>query len=219
MARRTGRWGDRHGRLRRGPSTGIERPVITVLFDDTETAFRYFRSLANGLRGRIHFDLHPAPRHGATPAQLAREAESLLTTRDDGSAQRVWCVVDLEGSREQEARVDAAFAALPDRGITPVRSQPCFELWTLLHFADTGRAYANCAEVLNELKKRWPDGFEQAGGKKAQLPYEKIVDRRDTAAERARRHHASNAPSWTELYLLIEEIDQLDAAARLPTNG
>lgn len=92
-------------------------------------------------------------------------------------------------------------------------SDPCYEVWTLLHLQDTGEMFVDCGAVLARIRQRWKTRFGQEFGKKAQADYSKILADRATAAERARRHHQNGDQSWTEVYLLIDEIARRCAEA------
>lgn len=38
-------------------------------------------------------------------------------------------------------------------GVLILENNPCFEIWILLHFIPTGRLFANCEDVITEIKK------------------------------------------------------------------
>jgi hypothetical protein len=84
-----------------------------------------------------------------------------------------------------------------------------YEVWTLLHLVDTGTAFLDCQAVLARVESEWQARFGQPFGKKAQADYAKIIGDRRVAASRARKHCEAGDPSWTEVYLLIEEIERL----------
>ena len=86
----------------------------------------------------------------------------------------VWCVFDIDdhpqvGDAKQQAR---------DNGIQLAISNPCFELWVLLHFQDQ-RKHISRAQLRAACRKYLP-------AYKKDLPIEKLNPRYDQAARRAR---------------------------------
>ena len=167
----------------------------------------------------------------AGPAELVERAKRSWAdlkkggagdSKDKGS---VWVLIDREHTPECQAAADRAKEANdkkteeekeePNRkgksrryGPTVLLSNPCYEVWTLLHLEDTGTSFNDCSAVIARIKNAWQRTFKQPfGGKKAQADYAKILGERQTAAKRARQHHENGDPSWTEIYKLSEEID------------
>lgn len=62
-------------------------------------------------------------------------------------------------------------------------SNPCFEYWILLHFKSTDRVFADCDEVIRELKKEFP-----AYAKNINLPDKHFLDV-EAVAKLARQLH------------------------------
>jgi hypothetical protein len=48
-------------------------------------------------------------------------------------------------------------AAAQRAGVIVVENNPCFEIWLLLHFKRTGQHFANCNEVVRQLREFIPD--------------------------------------------------------------
>ncbi len=135
---------------------------------------------------------------------------TILTEASNGDDNHdsVWALIDLE---EDHARRQLAWDAKKQgeaAGIRMALSDPCYEMWTLLHLVDTGRTFNNCSAVIACIEIEWRKKFNRGFGPKAQADYAKILLLRDEAAKRAKAHRENNDPSWTEVYLLIEEIDR-----------
>jgi hypothetical protein len=136
-------------------------------------------------------------------SQLNSEAEE----REPGDS--VWALIDLE-DEGQRARRALAEQERAKRGHVKVAlSKPCFEVWTLLHFEDTGESFLNCAQVIDRVKQRWKERFDESFDRKARADYSKIIDLRHEAARRARAHCEQCDRSYTEAYKIIDEIDSL----------
>jgi RloB-like protein len=88
---------------------------------------------------------------GVSPLQLLRIAADHVRRHTDHSYDEVWCVVDVDefdiGAASQEAERLAIRLAV---------SNPCFELWLLLHHADHRAHSQNCSKVIECLVKHLP---------------------------------------------------------------
>jgi hypothetical protein len=123
----------------------------------------------------------------------------------------VWCVFDVdEHPRVADARANAQTA-----GLRLAMSNPCFELWLLLHFADSP-GMQHRQELQARLRARMPGVLDK------HVDFEALVAGYDDAYRRAERL-ASDArdrgddvtgnPS-TEAYLLTGSIDEEGARRR-----
>jgi hypothetical protein len=110
-----------------------------------------------------------------SPAQLvAYTAQLWKESREDFDA--AWCVFDVDEFQDiQRAVTDARRA-----GIEVAVSNPCFELWLLLHFRDLNRQAGTYRELLPYLKRHLPD-YD-----KAKLEFRWFEDTWRRAVDRAR---------------------------------
>jgi len=118
-------------------------------------------------------------------------------------------LLDLEN--EQHLR-QAAFNVKSKAAKTGVRvtlSNPCFEVWTLLHLVDTGEAFVDCKSVTRRFLAAWESEFGHKLDSKTHADYAKIIDRRNVATTRARTRRERDDPSWTEVYELVEHVESL----------
>lgn len=129
------------------------------------------------------------------------EAESKRKADENLAYDEVWCVFDVdEHPFVPEARHQASA-----NGIQAAVSNPCFELWALLHFQDQ-TAHIHRREVLRLCRRHMP-GYDK------QLPFEDLIRYYEDARRRARelehRHADDGAvgdnPS-TGVYRLVESI-------------
>lgn len=187
-------------------------PIVVVVCDDSRTAVKYFQLLKREYKDTVTIHALPGNRHGSDPRSVLSCAKSALselkTAEDSRDRQSVWVLIDLEHDPKTRA---SAYEAKKSADIVQVAlSEPCFELWTLSHLESTGSLYQTCQEVIQRLRAAWKAAFhEEFPGNKAQADYDKIVARRADAVANARSQHLNNAPSWTEVYLVIEDIERL----------
>jgi hypothetical protein len=199
-------------------------PVIVVVCDDTRTAVAYFNVLKRLVKDRLTLTVVPKPRDLASADDVVECAMAKLAelggdqSHDDADQQSVWALIDLEATPAQHAAANQAKTKGEKSGIKIALSKPCYELWTLLHLIDTGEAFNDCSAVIARLEKEWQKQFDQPFGRKAQADYSKIIDLRMKAMKAARKHHESKDPSWTEVYRVIEEIEQFRAGAARPNS-
>lgn len=187
-------------------------PVVVVVCDDNATAPAYFAPLQREIKASVILNVVPAPYHGASPNDVVKEAieqrSKLKNGEEKGDA--VWAIFDTEHEPHDRLRAKAAKEKAKQKKIKVAVSDPCYEVWTLLHLEDTGRHFANCQAVINQIKTAWKKKFDQPfGPQKAQADYRKIVSLRHKASKRAKKHCQSSAQSTTEVYKLIDHIESL----------
>ena len=83
-------------------------------------------------------------------------------------------------------------------------SNPCFELWLLLHYAEQKSELTSdeCVSKLVGFEKQYKKGTLTEGMKLH------LVEAKDAAIERAKKHVAYGNPSTT-VYKLMENLDKL----------
>ncbi len=153
-------------------------PRILIVCEGTRTEPSYFNELRH--TDRIPIDLEISP--GGVPKTLVQRAVELKTAAEKEAKTRkdenllydhVWCVFDID---EHLAVPDAKQQAR-DNDIELAISNPCFELWILLHFQDQ-RAHIDRAVVQRECAKYLPD-YEK------KVPFAKLHPNYDEAVQRA----------------------------------
>ncbi len=128
------RRGDRPLR-RRAPR--IDERVRFVIFCEGElTEPLYLKAFAalHEVRSTATLDVRGL---GYEPRKLVEEARKVKRSerRQSPGATEYWCVFDVEAPT-QHARLRDAVQMARDNGIGVAISNPCFELWLVLHYAD-----------------------------------------------------------------------------------
>ena len=224
MARSRG--GKRRGSTKPSWRTSLARsagsrdplPVIVIASDDARTAPAYFEAFARHLKGIATLSIVKAPCYGGTPIETLQRASERLRRLNPPSEEKnendttlAFALVDTEKRPDVEDQVKAAKERSTDTGVQIITSVPCYELWTLLHFRDTGELFANCDAVRTQIKREWKKKFDKEfGDKKAQADYDKLIPLRDDAVRNAKKHCCMSPPdpSFTEVYKVIEAIDE-----------
>jgi hypothetical protein len=144
MARSGGKKDQQHRRNRprrpgRPAAYRDPKPTVLVVCEGEMTEPQYLQGFERHFRNaRLTFEI--SDEHGV-PMTLVRTAKRLKTEaeteahreRDDNIAyDSVWCVFDVD----EHPEVPNAREMARDNGIELAVSNPCFELWLLLHFRD-----------------------------------------------------------------------------------
>lgn len=165
MPERRSRTGERRGPYRR-PRTGVY-----VVCGGKRTEPDYLNGL---VRSRRNPDVAvTVVGKGCAPDKLVTQALSRVDVFDE-----VWCVFD-----KDEFDLDVAVRAAGTAGVRLAVSNPCFEVWLLLHHEERPSAFRAAGEVVRRLRKYVP-AYDKAG-----LDFGDFVDGVDDAVERGRRLH------------------------------
>jgi hypothetical protein len=128
------------------------RQTILIYCGGVRTERDYFNALRRHMR-RSNMTVR-VRQDGVAPEALVRAAAA-FRDRQPGVFDEVWCVVDTD-----EFDIEAAVASANQHRVSLAVSNPCFELWLLLHHSDCP-AYCNgCAEVLRRLRRHVP-GYDK----------------------------------------------------------
>ncbi|GGU37233.1 hypothetical protein GCM10010178_31790 [Lentzea flava] len=127
-----------------------------------------------------------------SPAQLVRHAVKLREKDRDGFDE-YWCVVDVD-----DFDIDEAVAEAESTGISLAVSNPCFEVWLILHFADCTAGISGPKAAVERLRKYLPKYAKGA------LDFTVLAERVDRAVERAKALGAGNPSS--DMWRLVEVV-------------
>ena len=202
-------------RRSRGPENFRRRPPrrepkrrILVICEGTVTEAGYFKELRSLFRNSL-VEIEIDDEGGVPKTLVERAAARKRAANRDARRQRdeflrydmVWCVFDVD---EHPHLLDARQQAR-DNGIDLAVSNPCFELWALLHFQDQ-TAYLERGEARRRLKEHIP-GYEKALPFKRLHPaYAEAVRRAQNLAHRREEAQDSDGNPSTGVYRLTEII-------------
>jgi hypothetical protein len=164
---------------RRGPTREPKRRILIVCEGEV-TEPGYFRAFQHAVRNRrVHVEI--ARQHGV-PMTIVEIAVRLhAESKDEARRQRddnllwdeVWGVFDVD----EHPNLEQACRLAVGSGILLAVSNPCFELWALLHFQDQ-RAHIERHRVRAELQQVMP-GYDK------DLDFERMHQGYDAAVRRA----------------------------------
>lgn len=153
--------------FKRPQNTRQERECILIVCEGKETEPNYFKTLKAKLKLKI-VRVEIVSSENTTPIQIV---EFALEKRDerqrtyqknhrinlitDPLYDEIWCVFDVE-QQGTNPSLDSAILKANSEKIYLAISNPVFEYWFLLHFAEYNRAFSDYKDVERELKKHIP---------------------------------------------------------------
>jgi hypothetical protein len=190
--------------------------VFVVATDDTYAPAQYFEQLP---LPRVKVVVLPTPEgsgHSAPVHVVERLKEAFNNVRQREQIQKddeFWVFLDTD-HHFNDNNIGGTLAALQtarQAGFEIAVSNPCFELWLLLHHADVppGTDFANCEAVVQKLKNVLGQ-YNKTAIKSGQFTLMQVPD----AIRRARAFEATPdapgghwpQPSGTRVYCLIERL-------------
>ena len=213
MAREHSRAGERS--LRRRVATRKPRKTFLIFCEGERTEPEYLNALKRqpSVRDVAAVDLRVVSGHGKpAPRTLVAMAVGARSRaiEEDAEIDEFWCVCDVEWPRNHPGLRDAIEEA--DRNHVQVAvSNPCFELWLILHFQDHSR-WLDTAEACR-LRRRL-DGSAGKGLDGAKyMPLTGDASRR--AARLDERHqqngtHFPNTNPSSSMHGLLSAIESVD---------
>ena len=187
-------------------------PTVLIVCEGAETEPGYFKAFrrAHGIHAQVTVCGEECGSHPKSVVDYA--AKEMRRARRDGIPfERTWCVFD----RDEHGEIPAALDRAKALGICVALSNPCFELWYLLHFAPYSTGYIARDDAQTKVREFIP------GYHKSMRVFDALPDRGKALedAARLRRHHqAANGTGFenpsTSVDLLVLELTAL--ATRQP---
>ncbi len=163
--------------IRRRKNPKAQRIIVWIFTDGQNTERAYFQTLARYQNVNVKI---PKECAGKSPNDLfdkALETKTEAKSSDDASRDQFWVVFDDDGRNGvTEARTRCRQA-----GLNAAVSNPCFEVWLLLHLTDYDRP-DNQAAVQRELECQCPT-YER--GRRKLPDFESFIENINIAESRA----------------------------------
>jgi len=169
----------RTGKIKRRRSEREPKARFFLFCEGQNTEPAYFRAVREELYGDVLLKIECGVGEPRTVAEKARERIRRKSKDSFQKNDRVWAIFD----RDEHQKFDEAVDICQANGIGMARSNPCFELWLILHereydIPDGSRA------AQRELAKLRPE-YDPEGGK---IPNcKEMVERLPKAEERSRQ--------------------------------
>lgn len=183
-----------------------QRYILRVLSEGEVTEPGYFAEWARRNRRSVRLKLEDT---GMEPASLVRRAKEYLRTRrprrEDPDFDEIWCVFDTD----QHPNLAHAINEARQSEIEVAVSNPCFELWLVLHVREQ-TAHINRHDV-----QRLASALGLAHGKRIpDTARDALMEGFETARQRARaldeRHAGNGSPPRenpsTDVWRLVDRL-------------
>ena len=198
------RWND----LRRADPSIPPRARILIVCEGAKTEPIYFDALCRHKRlTRAEVEI-VGEECGSHPRSVVDHAVCVMNEKhsDDDPYDTVWCVFD----RDDHERIHEALTRARDCNINVAFSNPCFEIWFLLHF-EYSTAERTRRAVASQLKEHIPKY------NKSMDVYDLLREHQDEAirnADTLRKHHLNGGGKGTEnpsttVYRLVTRLNNL----------
>jgi hypothetical protein len=126
----------RHSRYQRPTPFLVSKPTILIVSEGKETEPRYFEELKTRNREVVTVIISKGRDGQTNPKRVLKRLKQEVRNRASwDSRDQAWLVVDTDQWTEAE-RQEIELAVSKDSQIHLAASNPCFELWLLLHFRD-----------------------------------------------------------------------------------
>jgi hypothetical protein len=192
--------------IARPPSAVRDARLFVIACDDKYAPKQYFEALRNS---RIQLLVIPAESDSA-PQQVVNRLLSFKQRGEWEDSDQFWMIIDrdhhFEGNHVNQTK--QAILRATQNGASIAVSNPCFEVWLLLHHEDLTERYAfeTADNVVSALKKAC-NGYDKCNID----PMKYDEQRRRTATARARQLDSSQGTMCPQdpgshLYKLMEEI-------------
>src|SRR4029077_3590037 len=202
--------------LKRRGSFRNPKAKITIVSEGRLTEPDYFYALARACGALVSFDIEIEKAAGV-PLSVVNKAIDLLPhlrrMTSFSHKDTVWAVFD----RDQHPNFDEAINKGNEAGVNIAFSNPCFELWLVLHFQDWDRPMGR-HEMQGELRKLVPT-YDPNGGKRADFTF--LADGVEAASHRGRQmeqrridERNSRGNPVTTVFYLVDHMRQSKNPAR-----
>lgn len=195
----------------RGRYTRRERRLMLLVVEGernrTETNyFRHFNALQK------EYQINIVPGNETDPIRMAERAEKAWITEacDETFGDCVFCVFDTDTDVRKQREIEQAIKRSEQGHCEVILSNPCIEVWFILHYGYSSRLFQSNNEVIRKLNEYIPNY------KKSTDVFETLSDHIDDAIKNARRleeHHRSignrrgmESNPCTDVYRIVERL-------------
>jgi hypothetical protein len=201
----------KHSELSRRKPGRVVKPRWLIVCEGAKTEQEYFHGLRKALGNKVilEFDARHSDPKSIVEVAAAAKRNAARAARQDPNEEfdQIWCVFD----RDTHPLVQEALCQAEANSLPVAFSDPCFELWLLLHFQNqtahitAETACSLCGTYMPQYEKspqlaRLLEGLESAETRAAALNL------------RQARNGMTRQNPWTEVHKLVSAIRNVSAA-------
>lgn len=145
----------------RQKNRGVERRhrnrIVAFMCEwDNKSESNYFKDLLNSnpcIRAKF------VPSNNTDPVKMAKDLKNYITDKKLSSkyGDKAFCLIDYDTDIAKKDKIIKAIQILKGTIGKVIVSNPCFEVWLLWHYLNSTKQYNNSCEVINELRKYYPE--------------------------------------------------------------
>lgn len=145
--------------VKRGSKHRTEKNIILIGAEGkNKTERKYFEELGNDFCNR--YIIQFAKGNNTDPVGIVKDTAKDAKKECVDKGDIAFAVFDTDADVEKQRLVDEALNLARKKRIRVITSTPCFEIWYLLHFGYSTKAFINSGKVVEELQKKIP-GYEK----------------------------------------------------------
>lgn len=192
-------------RFNRRPPLREPRKLFVIATEGKETEQIYF-SIFNGdeYRKNVHVQILPTRKGESSPQSVLKRLQQYASAKGVRPGDELWVVVDVD--RWGEQALNALCQTCQQAGYDVAISNPCFELWLILHQENphTPAIAKECEQEMKRLLGRYD---------KAEYDTKKLMPHIETAIRHAHRLDQQPHEPWprdtgTHVYRLVTKLIQ-----------
>ena len=175
-----------HGRL---SGSRLPKKVIRVLTEGMVTERDYIKILRSQYR-EVVVDII---REGSPPRALVDKARRYQTSKDKQNPDfdEIWCIFDVD----QHPNIEQAIREARDNDINIAITNPCFELWLVLHYQDQS-GYISSSKIQSEARRLGILKGKHLSEDSANIVRGNYEEAKSRAQRLEKRHIGDNSESW-----------------------
>jgi RloB-like protein len=196
--------------LKRRAASREPRKKLIVVCEGKLTEPEYFHEMARHYRALVNLVLEKG---AGVPLSVVEKALKIARSHSDSkgfeSGDQVWAVFD----RDEHPHFEQAIAMAHEGGIHVAYSNPCFELWLVLHYQDYDRP-VHRREIQKALCALMP-GYDPSSSKRVKFGaicdfIEKAEQRAQTLERRRAEERDPKGNPSTSVFRLAQQIRSPD---------
>jgi hypothetical protein len=196
----------RNSRFQRRPPSRHGKPMVLVATEGKETEPIYFDELKTRFREVVTVLVSAGKTGQSNPQRVLKRLREEIAKRASWSKRdQAWLIVDTDQWSASECKeIEAAIAG--DSRLYLATSNPCFELWLLLHFRDAWEAVTS-----DDLDRLLNSSACFGIYEKEDYDASSLMERIEGAISRAKTADTSppdkwSAPGETQVYRVVKKI-------------
>lgn len=140
---------------KRNRNTKREKNVIAIAVEGKNKTEKTYFSEFNRRNSAYRVNFVPGNYTDTLGLVVSASEYAMKNNLNYDNGDRVFAVCDVDFGKE--AQINKARRLAEDKSVDLILSNPCFEIWLLLHFGFSTKGYTNNSAVVADLQRVWPE--------------------------------------------------------------